>query len=549
MDSSVKVLNRNNVFYNYFLQKKIVAVKGSLADDEMLDRITSLSRFSWKNHAGYYFDGRLENILFDYGKDLCRYIDKENVENDVEKIADAKKSYTIMHVATQLQEVGGHTRVLYQFLKRYNDRDQVLVLTDQARKIPEWFSEGLGEKVTILRLNAVESLFERSYALRCLSRRCNTVILYHHPYDVVPIMAFSHDQCPPVLIENHAHSWFWLGPSIADMVCSHTAFHRDFTLKTRPVSRSVYLQGIQIDDLVIEFDYTDKVKAREKLKLTPDTVCLITIGTAEKFIPNAQYDFFKTAGRILEKFKNVELFVIGIAESQRLRSKYNLHTGRIHFVGVVSDPSDYYKAADICMDALPQPSLGATLYATLIGMACPLFRYGAGTIFNTRKFLEARLYDRYIGDTDSESELLDRLEMLINNPDISVAIAKEIRDIYIESYSHEAFIANITALIDTAGRITHEPGRIPDGVYHSDGDSAEIADICPLQDLSGMFNYFGDYLDIKDKIAILAQLSSRPIYLIDIVKFAGTSLKNKVQKLGVFLNGQLLMSRSAKNCD
>ncbi|MDD2944096.1 MAG: hypothetical protein PHC51_14160, partial [bacterium] len=353
----------------------------------------------------------------------------------------------------------------------------------------------------------------------------------------------------PVLIENHAHSWFWLGPSIADMVYSHTAFHRDFTLKTRPVSRSVYLQGIQIDDLVNEFDYTDKVKAREKLGLTPDTVCLITIGIAEKFIPNAQYDFFKTAGKILEKFKNVELFVIGIAESQRLRSKYNLHTGRIHFVGVVSDPSDYYKAADICMDALPQPSLGATLYATLIGMACPLFKYGAGTIFNTRKFLEARLYDRYIGDTDSESELLGRLEMLINNPELTVAIAKEIRDSYIESHSHEAFIANITALIDTAGKMTHTPGRIPEGVYHSDRDSAEIADICPLQDLAGMFNYFGDYFDVKDKIAILAVLSSRCMYGIDIVTFAGTALKNKVQKLGVFFNGQLLVSGSSKNCD
>lgn len=182
-------------------------------------------------------------------------------------------------------------------------------------------------------------------------------------------------------------------------------------------------------------------------------------------------------------------------------------------------------------------------------MACPLFKYGAGNIFNSRKFLEARLYDEFIGDTHDESEFLDRLGMLINNPNLSVAIAKEIRDTYIDSHSNEAFIANVTAMIDTAGTITHKPGRIPDGVYHGDCDSAEIADICPLQDLTGVFNYFGDYLDIKDKIAILALLSARLVYGIDIAKFAGISLRNKVQKLCVFLNGRQLMPGSGKNCD
>ena len=52
----------------------------------------------------------------------------------------------------------------------------------------------------------------RAFILRYISGFFQKVILYHHPYDVVPIMAFSHDKGPPVIIENHAHSWFWLAP-------------------------------------------------------------------------------------------------------------------------------------------------------------------------------------------------------------------------------------------------------------------------------------------------------------------------------------------------
>lgn len=539
MDSAFKILNRNNLFYNYFLEEKILKVKENLTKEELLERIIFLAKFSWRNHSGYYCDGRLENILLDYGKNLCKYINKEKVEKDTEKKLSDKSGCTILHVATQLLEVGGHTRVLYQFLKRYKDAKQILVLTDQTNSIPKWFIDGIGANITILTLDLGMSLFERSYVLRQISGICKTIILYHHPYDVVPVMAFSHDKGPPVLIENHAHSWFWLGATIADMVIAHTAFHKELTLKTRPVNNVCYLQGIQIDDLVDVFDLQEKAAAKKRLMMSSETICLITIGTSDKFIPNAQYNFYKTAKKILEKFKNVELFVIGIPESAYIRKKYKLTTQRIHFVGVVSDPSEYYVAADICLDALPQPSLGATLYSTLIGMACPLFKYGNGNIFNTRRFMEAKLYDEFIGDMENEEEYLNKLGFLISNPDIIIEIANEIRNQYINTHSNDVFIENIKTMLGNTENLIHQHGKIPDGIYYHDVDNAEIADASPLQDLSSILYYFDNYLSITDKMNIVANLSTKYLYGIDILRLAGAFVKSNVKKLRYVFSEQI----------
>jgi glycosyltransferase involved in cell wall biosynthesis len=531
MHNPFKILIRNNLFYNYFLQRKILEVKGKLSEDEVVKRIMFLAEFSWRNHSGYFYDGRLENVLFDHGTNLHRYIDEKRVEDHIKRIVPKKNDYSILHVATELGEVGGHTRVLYQFLKRHDDGNQIVILTNQSiNKVPQWFIDDIGN-IPVVTLESISSLFERAFILRYISNLSKRIILYHHPYDAVPIMAFSHDKCPPVLLENHAHSWFWLGPSIADMVFAHTNFHTNFTRKTRPVDNVYYLPATQLNDIDVTFDQKDKAKAKEKLNISPNALCIITIGTAEKFIPNSQYNFYKTAKKIVERFENAELFVIGTTYDK----KYNLNTQKIHFLGPVSDPSDYYKAADICLDALPQPSLGGTYFSTLIGMTCPLLKYGAFNVFNSRNFGKVKSYEQYIGTVRNEKEYLNKLAFLINNPDIRFQIAKEIRDDYIKMFSKDAFAEKINEMLQYTNNITHLPGKIPDGFYYHDADSAEIADTSSLQDLSSMFRYFQNYLTMRDKVTIVSRLSAKFIFCNDILKLAGISLKNRVKTLGPFL--------------
>jgi glycosyltransferase involved in cell wall biosynthesis len=531
MHNPFKILIRNNLFYNFFLQRKILAVKGELSEDELVKRIMFLAEFSWRNHSGYFYDGRLENVLFDHGTNLHRYIDEKRTEDHIKRIVPKKNDYSLLHVATELGEVGGHARVLHQFLKRHEERNQIVILTNQSIKdVPQWFMNDIGN-IPLVSLESISSLFERAYILRYISNLSKRIILYHHPYDAVPIMALSHDKCPPVLLENHAHSWFWLGPTIADMVFAHTGFHTDFTRKTRPVDNVYYMPFTQLNDIDVAFDQKDKAKAKEKLNISPNALCIITIGTAEKFIPNSQYNFYKTAKKIVERFKNVELFVIGTTYDK----KYDLNTQKIHFLGPVTDPSDYYKAADICLDALPQPSLGGTYFSTIIGMACPLLKYGVFNVFDSRNFGKVKSYEQYIGTVRNEKEYLNKLEFLIHNPDIRFQIAKEIRDDYIKKSSKDVFAEQINEMLQHANNIKHLPGKIPEGFYYYDADSAEIADTSSLQDLSSMFRYFVNYLTMRDKAIIVSRLSAKFIFCSDILKMARISLKNRVKTLSPFL--------------
>ena len=536
MTTSSKILQRNHFVYDYFLKRKILEEKEDLAGEELVKRIRFLAKFAWLNHAGYYADGRVENILFDFGRDIGRYVDRDRVDKKFAPLFSKERNYSVIHVATELYNVGGHTRLLYQFLKRYEDQRQVVVLTDQnIGNVPEWFVNGIGN-ISIVTFDDTSCLFERAYILRRFSSASERVFLYHHPHDVIPVIAFADENCPPVVVHNHSHSWFWLGPSIADAVLVPTDFHKEFTLRTRPLKNVHCIPFTQIDDIGV-FIEKSKAEAREKLNIAPTAFCIITIGTPGKFIPNSHYNFYLTAQKIVERFENVELFVIGIHP----HPKYNFDSHRIHFLGPVSDPDDYYKAADICLDALPQPSLGGTLFATLIGMACPLFKYGVSSIFNAKNFMELKVYEEYIGNVTNERQYLDKLEFLINRPDIRIKIASELREKFVKMISKDSISGSIQEMLNLTDNKRHVSGRIPKGVYFNDADSAEIAETCSLQDLSATIQYFDEYFNIKDKISVIAHLSVSLIHCPDILKLAQTLLINRIKNLFYLFRGRRLL--------
>lgn len=520
-------LDRNNFFYNYFLQNKIVDSRERLSDEELTDRIMLLARFAWRNHPGYYHDGRIENVLFEFGVKLDSYPGADEVEHERNSLLPEHKKISILHLATELCQVGGHTRILYQFVKRNKEKNQVIVLTKQCKKkIPQWLLDGIGN-IPIISLDSIGSVFERACLLRQLSNQAKKVILYHHPWDAVPVIALSHKNCPPVLLENHAHSWFWLGASVADMVFTHSSFHKLFTEATRPVSNVMFLPFTQLDDLDMSVDQEDKQQSRERLGIPADCVCLITLGTSEKFIPNADYNFYATAQKIVRRFRETRIYVIGSYPDET----YPLDTDRIQFLGYVDDPTDYYRAADICLDALPQPSLGATLYATLIGMACPMYKYGVNRVFNTANFSGTRLYKEYVGAPETEEAYLNKLGYLIHHPEVRQQIAAEIRQEYATLYAKEQLEQNLIGMFEIADRLEHAPALISEGAYIRNADSAEIADAGSLQDIHGCLMFFDHYFGIPDKLAILARLLINPRYTGEVLQLVASRLKRKVRTL------------------
>ncbi len=533
MNKSNNMLKRNYILYNYFLKYKIMKARNSLAHEETLRRIVFISKFTWRNHSGYYSDGRIENILIEYGINLEKYIDEQKLKSDMADVVKIEKKCSVLHIATELYAAGGHTRMLYQFVKRCEGVKHVLVLTDQnIDEIPVLFKTNIESNLTIISLKYIKSPFNRAYVLRYISEFCEKVILHHHPYDVVPIMAFSRDKGPPVILDNHSHSWFWLGASVADLVYSYSEFHRDFALKKRPVSNAYFLRCTDADDIDTEFIWDDKGSFKLKLGLDPNAFCVITVGTPEKFIPNANYDFLKTAERILIKFSNVEIYVIGVSDSTKISKEYKHNYKKIHFLGTIVDLKDYYKAADVYLEALPQPSGGVTIASTPIGLCCPLLKYGTSLIFNNHSLLESKLYDKYVGYLKNEDEYLDKFGFIMNNPEIRRHIAEEIRHNYVKRYSKESICESFKRLLDITDDIGHLVSKIPSGTYYSDADSVEIAYNSELQDIDSVMNYFKVYLNKKDIIIVIVAFSINFVNLAENIKYL---LSRIMCKLNSFL--------------
>lgn len=98
MKNLYRNLDRNNFFYNYFLQNKIVDSRERLSDEELTDRIMQLARFAWRNHPGYYHDGRIENVLFEFGVKLDSYPGSDEVEYERNSLLQEHKEISILHL-------------------------------------------------------------------------------------------------------------------------------------------------------------------------------------------------------------------------------------------------------------------------------------------------------------------------------------------------------------------------------------------------------------------------------------------------------------------
>src|SRR5262249_26815759 len=133
------------------------------------------------------------------------------------------------------------------------------------------------------------------------------VILHHHPDDVVPVVAFATDRCPPVAILNQAHHVFWLGSSIADAVIEIWPAGRPVSQTRRFVKRCLFLP--------IPLSAPPQVsrnRARRALQIPDDTVVMLSIGSAFKYTPTDTHNFYKVASRLLAQHPKTHLYLVGV---------------------------------------------------------------------------------------------------------------------------------------------------------------------------------------------------------------------------------------------
>ena len=404
-------------------------------------------------HPGRFADGAIENVAWEIGAELGEFVSEDG--GLALPIARKESRRRVLHVASDVSGVGGHTRMLHHWVRNDRSSCHSLVLVDQGDvPIPQWLSEAVRTSGGCLLVFPTGWRFcQKAGWLREAARRsADLVVLHHGAGDVVPTVAFASHKCPPVAVLNHADHQFWLGSSISDKVINLRTAACEHTAKRRFVSSNAVIP-IPLADAVTNVSRRD---ARRALGIPEDQVALLSVGRAVKSQPCGPYDFVATAGKILDLQPSAHLYVVG--ESLARIAPYlrcAVHE-RLHFLGSIEHPSVYRAAADIYLETFPFGTQTALLEAALDGLPvvpayAPLFRSLWRTVMRMRPHPES---------AERAGVPLSGLT-LIQEPERRAELGETLQKRLLVDHVGEGWLDRLAAVYQETDLLTHGPRPIP----------------------------------------------------------------------------------------
>jgi glycosyltransferase involved in cell wall biosynthesis len=329
------------------------------------------AHFAFIRHPGFYVNPWLENLLIE----VAQKIEKEPLnlcqEFNTKKSVSGKRR--VLHVVTESYGTGGHSQFITRWVNNtLDDSVHSLVTTAQRGELPDNLVDAIrnsgGWYESLLEKSS--DFVEQALALRSLTRAwADIVVLFTHPFDPLPLVAFGVDGGPPVLLCNHADHAFWLGSKTADVILDYHPSARNLTLIRRGHRNSVILP-IPLTRIKSS---NKKTELRRTLGFKDTDVVMLTIGRDEKFFPHDGFDYFKVMVDVLKKHPNVVLTVVGPEPLGKWVKASIAVDGRIHVLGTISrlKLEVYYDAADLYVQSFPCGSGTSFFEAGLHGL--PLF--------------------------------------------------------------------------------------------------------------------------------------------------------------------------------
>lgn len=347
MQINKRKFKRNNRYYNALLKiARYYFQEGKINSCITVCHIAA--SFASSNYCGFYSDFVIEGLLNDLGG---KVLQQGNVAPDTNSSGKLK----VLHYATELYSVGGHTRLLANWIEcdKLNHHD--VFIGKQNSKTPEFFTDIVeakkGKVCTYTNasntINVINSLYETAKAY-------DFVVLHHHPNDVIPVIAFSQNNEVPVAVLNHADHLYWIGSSVCDILIEFRDNIIPYDRKRRSIERfSILPIPVALPE---QNNYRE---ARTELNINNNEVVLLTIGSEYKYLPFEGKNFFEDIIKILNQCKLTRLFIVGVSAESDIALKY-IHP-RITYVGANSDIEVYKKCCDIYVEGYPFSSFTAYL--------------------------------------------------------------------------------------------------------------------------------------------------------------------------------------------
>lgn len=387
----------------------VINLEGMKAsEDELLEHIQSIASFAWKCHTGYLRDNRLDKLLDSIS------VKKERI--GLQETEDHSGRKHVIFVASTIYNVGGHTRIMLDWIATDVDRKYTIILTNQRIPIPEFVRS---QNVRLFALDLESTLKQRALTLRKIveEEKADLIVLNQHPNDVIPHVSLKSISVPIVYF-NHADHVFWLGSGASDLVLDFRSDGRDCTQNRRRLPSEVLPYRVGIESVG-----KSKDELRSEMNLKEPKV-LVTMASGYKFQKNQEVDFLNEFAGFLNRNKDVGLYVIGVCQD-RLQGLSDLFEvpDNMHLLGELIDPRCYVQSADLFVEPYPMSSGLAMAEVAHLGIPIfwaystnkTIFKSGAYTVFFPDQKRACSTREQYFADLRSTIDDPNSLESLYEN--------------------------------------------------------------------------------------------------------------------------------------
>jgi hypothetical protein len=166
------------------------------------------------NHPGVLASPRLEAVL--------ERISRAHLPGAAPASASAvgPEKERVLIVVTETYATGGHTRIVWRWVARDPGRVYSVATTAQRDVMPDGIREAVAASGgQLFDVPAEDPPLARAAALRALAAEADLIVLFDHPYDPVPTLAFAGLRPrPPIVMFNHGDQSFLLGRGIVDVL-------------------------------------------------------------------------------------------------------------------------------------------------------------------------------------------------------------------------------------------------------------------------------------------------------------------------------------------